>query len=317
MQSPHKRYTVCHTVSVQNVGSLFKSKDILETTGFFSRFDPGHSFRLDLNFGSKEDEYLSAYCVPIQRGITITYHKYDVFDVVGKRLGGNNGVANWYAKSEETYGWGFHKLLNSVNDDITWNIVFKMEYEVPASTSKVSLPPSRLQQDYAKLLDSQEHADVKIAVQGEKMMAHKAVLAVRSSYFQRMFQTKMEESKSNEIEVTDVRPNVFKRLLKFLYGGVPPKYAETETSDLLIAADKYGVDELKAICESLLSSHLTSDNVIEALLLAESHNCSNLMMDATTVFKMHSDELRNSKEWERLKSSPDLLLKLLHAFCEK
>ena len=145
----------------------------------------------------------------------------------------------------------------------------------------------------------------------EKIMAHKCILATRCSYFARMFQTKMKETNSNEVEVTDIRPEIFRLLIKYIYSGQEPKCWAEDAMDLLSAADKYGLDELKKMCESFLCCHLSSDNVIELLLLADSHNCSKLMQHATTTFKMYLGDLKNDERWKKLMRNPDLLLKLM------
>ncbi len=85
--------------------------------------------------------------------------------------------------------------------------------------------------------------------------------------------------------------------------------------ELLAAADKYGVADLKKYCESTLCSRLNAENVIEALLLAESHDCPALMASAMTVFGSFVDVLKQRKRLVDLKKSPSLLLKLLEHYC--
>jgi speckle-type POZ protein len=46
--------------------------------------------------------------------------------------------------------------------------------------------------------------------------------------------------------------------------------------NLLAAADRYGLDRLKLICEIKLSTGITVDTVATTLALAELHNCSHL-----------------------------------------
>ena len=86
------------------------------------------------------------------------------------------------------------------------------------------------------------------------------------------------------IKTADFTPQVFKELLKYLYSGRRPRCLVEDLLGLFAAADKYGVDELKKVCESALSSRLSSENVIDVLVLADRHNCPEMMEHATLVF---------------------------------
>ena len=66
--------------------------------------------------------------------------------------------------------------------------------------------------------------------------------------------------------------------------------------DLFVVADKYGIDELRDICELNLRAHLNTDNVVDALLLAERHNLQELMAVAKLVFRANKDVLMQSEE---------------------
>merc|ERR1712168_1419767 len=96
----------------------------------------------------------------------------------------------------------------------------------------------------------------------------------------------------DEVKVPDVEPEVFKGLLRFLYSGLAPENVADKALDLLVAADKYGVDELKQICEEKASVH--RDNVVDVLLVADSINNEKLLTRAKAVFRSHVDELMAS-----------------------
>ena len=131
-----------------------------------------------------------------------------------------------------------------------------------------------------------------------------------------MFDSEMKESASNEVEVPDVAADVFKAMLQYIYGGLSPKSMVDVSHGLLAAADKYGLDELKMACESFICGRLQTTNVIEALLLAEKYDCQRLMNRGIPLFRANSATLKKSKDWAKLRSSPDLVLKLLEHCCE-
>ena len=88
--------------------------------------------------------------------------------------------------------------------------------------------------------------------------------------------------------------------------------------ELIIAADKYEIDELKEMCESVLSANLSVEQIIDAMLFAEMHNCDDLLARAKRLFKANIKALKeNQTDWCKLKESgKDLLLELLEHFTE-
>ncbi|CAN6234166.1 unnamed protein product [Urochloa humidicola] len=91
------------------------------------------------------------------------------------------------------------------------------------------------------------------------------------------------------IRVEDMEPQVFRALLAFLYTDtllLPDYYCPVQESGdaptiimfqhLLVAADRYGMERLKLMCEENLCNHLDTANVATVLALAEQHGCQGL-----------------------------------------
>ena len=70
--------------------------------------------------------------------------------------------------------------------------------------------------DFVNMFESADFADVKFLVKGEEIAARKNVLASRSVYFKNMSQAGMQDSASNQVEVTNVEPATFKAVLASL-----------------------------------------------------------------------------------------------------
>ena len=79
------------------------------------------------------------------------------------------------------------------------------------------------------------------------------------------------------IVISDVKPEVFRHLLYYVYGGeiTEEEYVDNER-DLINAADKYGVTNLKLEAEGWFvnNTDITIDNVIDTLLYAHAMNCA-------------------------------------------
>ena len=58
---------------------------------------------------------------------------------------------------------------------------------------------------------------------------------------------------------------------------------------LLVAADRYAMDRLKLVCQSILCEDLSVDTVATTLALADQHNCVKLK-DACLEFIKISDD---------------------------
>ena len=66
-------------------------------------------------------------------------------------------------------------------------------------------------QDYGKLVEAPELADVVLVVEGERFPAHRAVLAARSEYFRGLLLSGMQEgSVQQEIELGEVSARAFR-----------------------------------------------------------------------------------------------------------
>ena len=94
-----------------------------------------------------------------------------------------------------------------------------------------------------------------------------------------MFEHEMEERKHNRVEISDVEPEVFREMLRFIYTGKASNL-ERMADDLLAAADKYALERLKVMCEEALCTNLSTENSAEVLILADLHSADQLKAQA-------------------------------------
>lgn len=150
---------------------------------------------------------------------------------------------------------------------------------VAAPAARVKVPPSNLASDLAKLLDPKENvrapaADVTVFVGEEAFAAHSYVLWARCrTLYDRMTLTGWASLKISECEV---RPAVFKALLHYIYTDSLPAMDDLGAAgktdmiqQLLVAADLYGVERLKLMCERTLCTSLQAGTVVATLALAD------------------------------------------------
>ncbi|KAE8788436.1 Speckle-type POZ protein [Hordeum vulgare] len=156
--------------------------------------------------------------------------------------------------------------------------------DLPATISVrgiTEVPSSNLHRHLGEILESGTGADVTFIVSGESFAAHKAILAARSPVLMAEFFGEMKEKRTGRAEVKDMEAAAFKAMLHFVYTDTVPELADEKTETvtamaqhLLAAADRYGLDRLKLICEGRLSGGISVDTAATTLALAEQHNCS-------------------------------------------
>ena len=115
--------------------------------------------------------------------------------------------------------------------------------------------------------------------------AHKAMLAAQSPVFAAMFEHDTKERAESRVEIVDLEGPVIQEMLRFIYTGKVPFFLDSMAVELLVAADKYALDQLKSLCEHSLISTLNTDNVVEVLMLADQHCAKQLRAKAIEFFK--------------------------------
>jgi len=313
-------FRVSQRIVVRDVAQQFEGKKIVHSTEFFSQHDPSlASFKLELGFGHRAVDTFSAFVQSARHDVWISKIKFVLRDE-GKLLKEVGDKKRFSVTKGSTYGWNaFYKPVDAANAAV-WRVTCEFTYETVPQAKDSSEGSScscsnQIQEDLLRMLEEPTKSDVTFLVEGKMLLAHKAFLSARSKYFQAMFGSDMKENASNEIDIQDAKPDVFKGLLQFLYSGLPPKNLSEIAMDLLVVADKYCVDELKGICEAKICEQLDASNVIDALLVADKINNEALMGHAKNVFRGHIDSI-DGNTLKRLEGCPHLLLDLMVHYCK-
>ncbi|KAF7086621.1 hypothetical protein CFC21_089905 [Triticum aestivum] len=213
---------------------------------------------------------------------------------------------NWYStfiRRED-----LQKSKNLQNDSFTVRcdilVVHGYRAQDAAAAAFVSVPPCDLRGDLGKLLEAEKGADVVFEV---------GVFA--AELFGPMKEGKVE---SGIVRVEDMEAEVFKALLRFVYTGLLPEMRKEEEDvtcqHLLVAADRYGMDRLKLICEEKLCEYIDVSTAATILLLAEQHHCEGLKK-ACFDFLAAPTNLRATVATDGLQhlsvSCPSLMVKLM------
>ena len=106
--------------------------------------------------------------------------------------------------------------------------------------------------------------DFTFDVQGKEFKLHKNILAAASPVMKKMFQSEFyEEAKTNRCIITDIEPEIFEKLIRFIYVGGVPEGIDKEWMDLAEAAHYYEMVTLLEICETKLKDFVSEENCLE------------------------------------------------------
>ncbi|CAN6269557.1 unnamed protein product [Urochloa humidicola] len=131
------------------------------------------------------------------------------------------------------------------------------------------------------LYRNKEHADVEFRVGEETFAAHRLLLEARSPVFKAKLLGPNEEGETTAVvQINDMEPRVFEAMLSFIYTDSWPKMESKDegamSQRLFVAADQYGLQRLKLMCECRLCNLIDASSVAEILLLADKYQCTAL-----------------------------------------
>uniref|UniRef100_A0A8C8UH57 Speckle-type POZ protein-like n=1 Tax=Peromyscus maniculatus bairdii TaxID=230844 RepID=A0A8C8UH57_PERMB len=182
--------------------------------------------------------------------------------------------------------------------------MIKDSLSIPDQNRKTGsqVPRCTLADELGELWENSRFTDCCLVVSGQEFQAHKAILAARSPVFRAMFQHDMEESRKNRIEIPDLEPQVFKAMMGFIYTGTAPDL-DSMADALLAAADKYGLERLKVMCEDALFRDLSEENAAHSLFLADLHSSGQLKTQALDFITAHAFEVCETSDWKIMEGS--------------
>ncbi|XP_037891345.1 protein roadkill-like [Glossina fuscipes] len=233
---------------------------------------------------------------------------------------------------EKSAGWGYrcfinlNTLLNEAKDLLPGGkltIVCEIsEVHIVNITNPIDQPEiiqstvtdDKLSEDFDDLFTNHEFSDVTFAVSEHEIKAHKTILAARSKVFAAMFEHKMVENKLSRVVITDIDHEVLNEMLRFMYIGKAPNLYEM-THGLLVAADKYALEDLKGMCENALNVTLSVETAVETLVSAHLYTTGQLKAQSIAFIKTHVTDVMQTQAWQdAIRAHPDLILEVSRAF---
>lgn len=198
--------------------------------------------------------------------------------------------------------------------------------QIPVETADVTEKEAKakdpLSADMLKLLDAadENNSDVTFQVcdgNGETKQAfsaHRLILSARCPTLNASVEN--HGGSGSAILIDDLEPDMFHKLLRFIYGGdVPGDIAlKKEAKAIIRAASRFGCTGLKHAAEAKLASEsITTENAAEMIVFADSTNCALLKEAALDYFVNNAESIMASAGYELVKESPAIMGEMMAA----
>ncbi|XP_041024401.1 ARM REPEAT PROTEIN INTERACTING WITH ABF2-like [Juglans microcarpa x Juglans regia] len=155
--------------------------------------------------------------------------------------------------------------------------LFKLANKAMALSPVDAAPPSPTPQVYLgeQYVDNPTLSDVTFLVEGRRFYAHRICLLASSDAFRAMFDGGYREKDARDIEIPNIRWEVFQLMMRFIYTGSVEVTLDI-AQDLLRAADQYLLEGLKRLCEYTIAQDISLDNVSSMYELSEAFHAMSL-----------------------------------------
>lgn len=146
-----------------------------------------------------------------------------------------------------------------------------------------------------------DYSDVVFLVDGERLPAHRVLMAARSEYFRALLYGGLSESKETDIHLK-VPINAFKALLRYIYSGhlCLSQMDDYNIMDTLGLANLYGLTELEQAISDFLHQYLALDNVCSVLDAARLYNLKNLSKVCLQFMDRNATEILTHSSFRNL-----------------
>ncbi|KAJ3685880.1 hypothetical protein LUZ61_015044 [Rhynchospora tenuis] len=246
---------------------------------------------------------------------------FNMCDKRGKYVNFRNPLVHTFTSHPSNSAWGFSEFYSTYELEthcMNGMLVICVNISVLSAARVIDHCPGRLCDDIKTFWRRGERFDVTFQVEGERIYAHRFMLAARSPVFEAELYGPMIEAISSSIKIKDMKVEVFKALFHFIYTdnfeGHELKDLSVElVQDLFVAADRYALEMLKVQCQQRLWVALCIDTALSTLVLAERHS-SVWLKDKCLEFASKSEnftELVLTEEYvQMMQSFPSLLVEL-------
>ncbi|KAK7859152.1 arm repeat protein interacting with abf2 [Quercus suber] len=155
--------------------------------------------------------------------------------------------------------------------------LYRLSNKAMALSPVDAAPPSPTPQVYLgeQYVNNVTLSDVTFLVEGKRFYAHRICLLASSDAFRAMFDGGYREKDARDIEIPNIKWDVFELMMRFIYTGSVDVTLDI-AQDLLRAADQYLLEGLKRLCEYSIAQDISLENVSSMYELSEAFHAMSL-----------------------------------------
>ncbi|KAK8548565.1 hypothetical protein V6N13_054650 [Hibiscus sabdariffa] len=170
--------------------------------------------------------------------------------------------------------------------------LYKLANKATTLSPMDAAPPSPTPQVYLgeQYVNNTTLSDVTFLVEGRRFYAHRICLLASSDAFRAMFDGGYREKDARDIEIPNIRWEVFELMMRFIYTGSVDVSLDI-AQDLLRAADQYLLEGLKRLCEYTIAQDVTLENVSSMYELSEAFHAMSLRHTCVVFILEHFSKL--------------------------
>ncbi|CAD7975498.1 unnamed protein product [Amoebophrya sp. A25] len=207
------------------------------------------------------------------------------------------------------YIFGGYDGHNRLNDFRAFRLVDEINVEIP---------PTTLVSDLRNALNDPKFSDVTFTLDdGREIHAHK-LLCMRCLYFKAMFEGSLREATQRVIPIKNIAYEVFHSLLEYLYTD-DIEINLSMAMDLFVAADQFGVERLKKLCEKKILVSINTENaatisapIANFLQAANMHHALGLRQSCMEFILTHFDTVSKTSAFEGMgRNNVELVFEIL------
>ena len=194
---------------------------------------------------------------------------------------------------------------------------FAMKYEVfrlahlckqkQIKEEEIIVTPSTYKQELYNMVDNYLFSDISFLVEGTtRIRAHKCILTLRSEYFERLFEGNFKEKQQNTFIIDEtISVPIFKDILNYLYTDNDQIITPDNCVELLHAADRFMINDLKLKIESYIQLNgMELENVAYLIEVSDRYGAQRLKRSCVDLI---SDNIDNWNFVKKTNSFNDLL----------
>ncbi|CAO1373685.1 unnamed protein product [Diamesa hyperborea] len=195
-----------------------------------------------------------------------------------------------------------------------------MELYEPSLDSEATMDDkiNNIEESYEELLKQGLYSDLIIMTSdNQEIKAHKAVIASRCPSFAVVFESNMENDFTSLIKMLEFDRTTIFEFLRYVYCGKIENITKV-AGCLVQIANKYNLTKLKEKCSDSLIQSLSTENVIEHLLIADSNNCNLLKAHCMDFIKKNYKAIKEDNGcWKHLDNHSNLMLEIVDMMATK